>query len=110
MIITGERQLRQLVQEYQQHDALVFDLETMYVPTEEEAERTLASTSARSCVDGRRAWINVFDLKATDPHRHHHLVRDDHGGTQRCHRRGPPEGCADRARPQDDDDVRPLGR
>jgi len=70
VIITGERQLRQLVKEYQQHDALVFDLETMYVATEEEqaeSDRIHERPQHQWSAD-EKAWINVFDLKATDPH------------------------------------------
>jgi len=70
VIVTDEAQLRQLVSDYQRHDALVFDLETMYEATEEEAAESarIHERPQKDWSADEKAWIKVFDLKATDPH------------------------------------------
>lgn len=69
MIVTTPEELEQLVKEYQRFDTVVFDLETMYVPTPEEQERfdLIHKDPQRLWTPDDKAWVDVFDLKATDP-------------------------------------------
>lgn len=69
MIVTTPEELEQLVEEYRRFDTVVFDLETMYVPTPEEKERydLIHEEPKRLWTPDDKAWVDVFNLKATDP-------------------------------------------
>lgn len=69
MIATTADELRQLVDIYSKFDSFVFDLETMYTPTEEEQAKYDEITSVRSAdrsIDDAK-WLDIFKFKATDP-------------------------------------------
>jgi DNA polymerase I-like protein with 3'-5' exonuclease and polymerase domains len=68
-VVTTADALRRLVREYLTHDSFVFDLETVYTPTDEEAEKAASIRAIRKDDRTREqaAWLHVFDLKATDP-------------------------------------------
>ena len=68
MLVTTPTQLRELVREYKRRDAFVFDLETTYTPTAWEAERlvTLRSKSPGRRTPDEKAWLEAFDMSATD--------------------------------------------
>ena len=69
MIVTTASELADLVAEYRRHDAFVFDLETVYRPTAEEAERfarlDAVAKHQRSLDD--QAWYELHRKRATDP-------------------------------------------
>jgi DNA polymerase-1 len=69
VIVTTASELTDLVKEYRRHDAFVFDLETIYVPTPEESVRFArldALTKAQRQPDDQ-AWYELHRLRATDP-------------------------------------------
>jgi DNA polymerase I-like protein with 3'-5' exonuclease and polymerase domains len=68
-VITTADALRRLVREYLTHDAFVFDLETVYTPTDEEAAKAASIRAIRKDDRTREQaqWLKVFDLKPTDP-------------------------------------------
>lgn len=70
MIVTTPDQLRHLVDIYSQFDEVVFDLETMYNATDEEQEAfdEIHQRPQRLWTPDESAWVDVFKLKATNPH------------------------------------------
>jgi DNA polymerase-1 len=69
VIVTTASELADLVDDYRRHDAFVFDLETIYVPTPEESERFArldAMTKAQRAPDDQ-AWYELHRLRPTDP-------------------------------------------
>jgi DNA polymerase-1 len=68
MIVTTTDELEQLVAEYSRFDAVVFDLETMYIPTPEEQEEydRIHENPQRLWTPDEKAWVDVFNLKPTD--------------------------------------------
>lgn len=69
MIVTTASELADLVEDYRRHDAFAFDLETIHVPTPDDAERFAkldAMTKAQRSVDDQ-AWYELFRLRPTDP-------------------------------------------
>jgi len=75
VLVTNAAELRELVREYQRRDAFVFDLETMYVPSDgerAEAERLRSLSPAARNVD-EKAWLAEYDMKATDE-RHNEVI------------------------------------
>ena len=69
MIVTTASDLAALVEDYRRHDAFVFDLETVYHPTAEEAKRfaDLDAVTKKQRKPDDQAWYELHRMKATDP-------------------------------------------
>ena len=69
MVVTTLAALKGVVAEYSQYPEFVLDIETVYHPTPDEQERherVKATPVNKRNVDDRK-WIEIFELKATDP-------------------------------------------
>lgn len=68
MIVTSSEQLRWMIKQYERYDSFVVDLETMYTPTEEEAERAaeIRAIPAKTRTIDDDKWLEAFDERPTD--------------------------------------------
>jgi DNA polymerase-1 len=68
VLVTTPSELRELVREYQRRDAFVFDLETVYRPTDADKARArwLRDLSPADRTVDDKAWLAEYDLRATD--------------------------------------------
>jgi DNA polymerase I len=69
VIVTTASDLADLVAEYRRYDTFVFDLETIYTPTPEEAARfaRLDAMTKKQRSPDDQAWYELFRLRPTDP-------------------------------------------
>lgn len=94
--VLTEADLRAVVDQFMEFDEFVFDLETVYTPTAEEAKRYEAVRSVakdRRSIDDQK-WLEIFELAPTDPQRNEiiWIGLAGPGGTQAAIPTGHPKG------------------